>query len=59
MQAWQGGGISSRDLFDCLQRGELIREDKTYEDHEEELDSEPVRVPDADPLSANDASRGI
>jgi hypothetical protein len=58
MQAWQGGGLSSRDLFDCLQRGELIREDKTYEDHEEELDSEPVRVPDVAPLMANDASRG-
>lgn len=52
MQAWQGGGITSRDLFEYLQRGEIIRESKTFDDHQEELDDEPVRV--ADPVAMND-----
>lgn len=41
MGAWQGGGITRADLFAALQRGEVIRDDKTYEDHEEEIEMEP------------------
>lgn len=37
MQAWQGGALSSEELFDSLRSGGVIRDDKTYEEHEQEL----------------------
>lgn len=37
MQAWQGGAISSPELFDILRKGGIIRDDKTLEEHEQEL----------------------
>jgi hypothetical protein len=42
MGAWQGGGITRADLFGALQRGEIIRDDKTYDQHEGELETEPA-----------------
>lgn len=40
MQAWQGGALSSPELFDILRKGGIIRDDKEYEDHEQELSEE-------------------
>ena len=40
MAAWQGGGLTKQELFERLKQGEIIRADKTFEDHETELESE-------------------
>lgn len=37
MAAWQNGGLSSPELFDRLRAGGVIRDDKTYEEHEREI----------------------
>lgn len=49
MMAWQGGGISQGDLFAVLQRGEIIDDKKTLEEHQDELEGEalPFAEPDA------------
>ena len=40
MQPWQSGGISSEEFFWNLQRGEVIRGDKSFEEHQEELENQ-------------------
>jgi hypothetical protein len=45
MMAWQGGGITRADLFENLQRGEVIRSEKTLEEHTDELDNEAPVLP--------------
>lgn len=40
--AVQAGELSSRELFDLLQRGDLIDGQKTYEEHQEEVESVPT-----------------
>jgi len=40
IQAWQGGGISRAELFENLQRGEVVSSEKTLEEHEGELEME-------------------
>jgi len=51
IQAWQGGGISRAELFENLQRGEVVSSEKTLEEHEGELEMEaPILT------SATDAS---
>ena len=40
VKAWQGGALSIGDLFYALKRGEIIRGDKTIEEHEAELERE-------------------
>ena len=35
--SWQAGAISSPELFESLQAGGVIRDDKDYEEHEEEV----------------------
>lgn len=37
MAAWQAGGLTSVELFDRLKSGGVIRDDKTYDEHEAEL----------------------
>lgn len=44
--AWQNGALSSPELFDRLRAGGVIRDDKTYEEHEGET------VPDETALDA-------
>ncbi len=39
LAAWQSGGISMPVLFDNLKRGELIRDDVTLEDMQEDIDN--------------------
>lgn len=39
IMAWQSGAFTNEELFGRLKQGELIRSDKTYEDHEAELES--------------------
>jgi hypothetical protein len=40
LAAWQGGAITLEDLFNALQRGEVIEATKSYADHVEQLDAE-------------------
>jgi hypothetical protein len=40
LAAWQAGAISKAELFEALQRGEIIRDDKSIEDHEAEVEAE-------------------
>lgn len=35
MAAWQGGGISQETLFENLKQGEVIRDDKTFEEEQD------------------------
>lgn len=42
--AWQGGAITSEDLFDNLQAGGIVREEKSYAEHETGLENEPARL---------------
>jgi hypothetical protein len=44
VDAWQRGGITSAEKFWLLQRGELIRQEKTFEEHEAELEAEGPRL---------------
>jgi hypothetical protein len=50
MMAWQGGGISTGDLFAVLQRGKIIDDKKTLDEHIDELEGEalPFAAPDAE-----------
>lgn len=41
VSAWQSGAISEEEMFDQLQRGDVIRSDKTYEDHKTEVENNP------------------
>jgi hypothetical protein len=43
--AWQGGAISKQTLFENLQTGEIISQDRTYEDEQELIEDE---APDFD-----------
>lgn len=40
VSAWQSAAITKRELFDLLVKGEIISAEKTYEEHEEELETE-------------------
>lgn len=54
MSAWQAGGISEPELFDLLQRADLIDSTKSIEDHQAEIDAAPPPAPE--PVKpANDA----
>lgn len=44
MFAWQGGAISFADLFRLLKQGEKIRPDKTFEEHEAEIEAEGPKL---------------
>ena len=48
MAAWQSGGLTSEELFDRMKAGGIIRDDKSYSEHERELglvdDPEPEAV---------------
>lgn len=37
MQTWQSGGLTDIELFEALKKGEIIRGDKTYDAHEDEI----------------------
>ena len=41
LSAWQSGAITLEDLFIAMQKGEIIRSDKTFEEHQDELRTEP------------------
>jgi hypothetical protein len=51
MLAWQGGGISKRDLFSNLQAGEIINPVKTFEEHEAEIAEEEPAIPKQAPVT--------
>jgi Domain of unknown function (DUF4055) len=40
LKAWQSGGISSEEFYWNLQKGELVRSDKSFDDHQEELENQ-------------------
>jgi len=40
LAAWQSGAITLEDLFENLQRAEIVDPAKSLEDHREELDAE-------------------
>lgn len=42
--AVQAGKLSTRELFDLLKAGEVIRVDKTYEEHMEEIDEDESKI---------------
>lgn len=44
--AWQSGAISEAELFDNLQRGDVIASDKTLEEHQAEIDAAPPPAPE-------------
>lgn len=44
--AWQSGAISEAELFDNLQRGDIIASDKTLEEHQAEIDAAPPPAPE-------------
>ena len=44
VSSWQQGALSSAELFERLQAGEIIRPTKTLEEHETELEAEPPRL---------------
>lgn len=44
--AWQSGAISEAELFDNLQRGDIIASDKTLEEHQAEIDAAPPPMPE-------------
>ena len=37
MSAWQAGGLTTPELFDRMKVGGIIRDDKSYEEHSQEL----------------------
>jgi hypothetical protein len=43
--AVQSGNLSKQEFFDLLQRGDVIDGEKTYEEHQEEIDSSPPPAP--------------
>jgi hypothetical protein len=44
VMAWQSGAFSTQELFDRLKQGEMIRADKSYEDHAAELEEEGPKL---------------
>lgn len=40
MKMWQSGGFSSKELYWNLQKGEMIRSDKSFDAHQEELEED-------------------
>lgn len=40
MGAWQGGAISQQDFFILLQEGEIVAAEKTFEEHQAEIDNQ-------------------
>lgn len=44
VDAWQRGGLTTGDLFWQLKQGEMVRAEKTLEEHEAELESEGPRL---------------
>ena len=40
LEAWQSGAITLEDLFENLQRAEIVDPSKSFDDHKDELDSE-------------------
>nr|BDD44978.1 hypothetical protein 1 [Spirochaetaceae bacterium] len=44
VDVWQRGGLTTPDLFWQLKQGEMVRADKTYEEHETELEAEGPRL---------------
>lgn len=44
--AWQNGAISRTTLHENLQRGEIVRQDRTPEDEETEIENDDLRVPE-------------
>lgn len=53
--AWQQGAISEGELFESLQQGEIIADDKTLAQHQAEIDTAP---PPAPPKPNNDKNKG-
>lgn len=47
MAAWQSGGLTSEELFDRMKAGGIIRDDKTYDEHERELGLADDTAPEA------------
>jgi hypothetical protein len=41
VSAWQSGGISEEELFDELQRGDVIKPEKTFIEHKTEIENNP------------------
>lgn len=52
VQSWQSGALSEEELFAELQRGDVIRPDKTFEEHKAEIENNP-------PLGMQAAQAGI
>ena len=46
--AWQSGAISKIELFESLQAGEIIRDDKAYDEHAAELEAEEAARDEGD-----------
>jgi hypothetical protein len=42
MAAWQAGGISKETLFDNLKQGQLIADEKTFEEEEAQIDNQVI-----------------
>jgi len=40
VQSWQSGGISTEELYWNLQKGEIVQSDKSFDDHQTELESQ-------------------
>lgn len=55
--AWQSGAISEAELFDNLQRGDVIDGAKTLEEHQAEIDLAPPPVPAPAPMN-DDGDKG-
>ena len=49
MRLWLGGAISKPTLYENLQRGEIASEERSYEDEEELIESNPVDNPTPPP----------
>lgn len=43
--AWQGGAMSENEMFDLFKRGDLIESDKSFEEHQGEIDAAPPPSP--------------
>ena len=41
VESWIKGAISKRELYDALQKGEIIDAAKSYEEHEAEIAEDP------------------
>jgi hypothetical protein len=45
--SWQSGAISKQELFENLQRGEIISQGKEYDEHEGEMEAQSPQVNDS------------